>query len=89
VLEEKRLRNEGTDPARTEQPSQDGDEMDEKNGKIAHQRMVAGRRILRNRGRNNNSPATRAYLVREPVSDTNNKQLADLMSKFLSEKKLD
>ena len=59
MLEEKRLRNEGTDPARTEQPSQDGDEMDEKNGKIAHQRIVAGRRILRNLGRNNNSPATR------------------------------
>jgi hypothetical protein len=54
----KRLRNERTDPARTEQPSQDGDEMDEKNGKIAHQRIVAGRRILRNLGRNNNSPAT-------------------------------
>jgi hypothetical protein len=32
--------------------------MDEKNGKIAHQRMVAGRRILRNLGRNNNSPGT-------------------------------
>ena len=32
--------------------------MDEKNGKIAHQRIVAGRRILRNLGRNNNSPAT-------------------------------
>jgi hypothetical protein len=58
VLEEKRFRNEGTDPARTEQPSQDGDEMDEKNGKIAQQRMVAARRILRNLGRNNNSPGT-------------------------------
>ena len=57
VLEEQRLRNEGTDSARTEHPSQDGDEMDEKNGKIAHQRIVAGRRILRNLGRNNNSPA--------------------------------
>jgi hypothetical protein len=32
--------------------------MDEKNGQIAHQRIVAGRRILRNLGRNNNSPAT-------------------------------
>src|ERR1700739_239856 len=31
---------------------------DEKNGKVAHQRIVAGRRILRNLGRNNNSPAT-------------------------------
>jgi hypothetical protein len=56
VLEEQRLRNEGTDSARTEHPSQDGDEMDEKNGKTAHQRMVAGRRILRNLGRTNNSP---------------------------------
>jgi len=58
VLEEKRLRNEGTDPARTEQPSRDGDEMDEMNGKIADQRIVAGRRILKNLGRNNNSPGT-------------------------------
>jgi len=32
--------------------------MDKKNGKIAHQRIVAGRRILQNLGRNNNSPAT-------------------------------
>jgi hypothetical protein len=58
VFEEKRLRNDGTDAARTEQPSQDGNEMDEKNGQIAHRRMVAGRGILRNLGRNNNSPAT-------------------------------
>ena len=36
----------------------DGDEMDEKNGKIAHQRTVPGRRILRNLGTNNDSPAT-------------------------------
>jgi len=36
------------DPARTEQPSHDGDEMDTKNGKIVHQRIVAGRGILRN-----------------------------------------
>ena len=43
----------------TGQPSQDGDEMDEKNGQIAHQRIGAERRILRNLGRNNNSPATR------------------------------
>ena len=58
MFEEKRLRNDGTDAARTEQPSQDGNEMDEKNGQIAHRRMVAGRGILRNLGRNNNSPAT-------------------------------
>jgi hypothetical protein len=32
--------------------------MDEKNGKNTHQRIVAGSRILRNLGRNNNSPAT-------------------------------
>jgi hypothetical protein len=58
VFEKKRLRNDGTDAARTEQPSQDGDEMDEKNTQIAHRRMVAGRGILRNYGRNNNSPPT-------------------------------
>src|SRR6266478_895011 len=67
VLEEKRLRNEGTDPAGTEQPSQDGNEMDEKNGQIAHQRIVAERRILRNLGRNNNSPATSISLRRHAV----------------------
>ncbi len=33
-------------------------EMDEKNHEMAHRRMVARRGILRNRGRNNNSPAT-------------------------------
>jgi predicted permease len=32
--------------------------VDKKNGQIAHRRMVAGRRILRNLGENNNSPAT-------------------------------
>src|SRR5260370_39003915 len=58
VRREKRRSTQEADPAGTEQPSQDGDEMDEKNGKIAHQRIVAGRRILRNRGRNNISPAT-------------------------------
>jgi hypothetical protein len=31
---------------------------EEKNHQIAHRRIVAGRGILRNRGRNNNSPAT-------------------------------
>jgi hypothetical protein len=31
VLEEKGLRNNGTDAARTEQPNQDGNEMDRKN----------------------------------------------------------
>ena len=33
-------------------------EMDEKNHEMAHRRMVARRGILKNRGRNNNSPAT-------------------------------
>jgi hypothetical protein len=32
--------------------------MNEKNGRLAHRRMVAGQGILRNHGRNNNSPAT-------------------------------
>jgi hypothetical protein len=32
--------------------------MDEKNTQIAHRRMVAGRGILRNYARNNNSPGT-------------------------------
>jgi hypothetical protein len=63
VFEDKRLRNDGTDAARTEQPSQDGNEMDEKNGQLAHRRMVAGRGILRNLGRNNNSPATACTAV--------------------------
>jgi hypothetical protein len=41
VFEEKRLRNDGTDPTRTEQPSQDGNEMDEKNGHRAGRSMEA------------------------------------------------
>ena len=48
----------GTDAARSEQPGQGGDEMDEKNNKIAHRRIVAGRGIPRNHARINNSPAT-------------------------------
>src|SRR6516162_9006789 len=32
--------------------------MDEKNGQVAHRRMVAGREILRNQRRNNISPGT-------------------------------
>jgi hypothetical protein len=32
--------------------------MNEKNGRLAHRRMVAGQGILTNHGRNNNSPAT-------------------------------
>jgi len=58
VLEEKRLRNDGTSAARSEQASQGSDEVHEKNDQIAHHRIVAGRGILRNYGRNNNSPAS-------------------------------
>ena len=58
MFEEERLRDDGTDAARTEQPSQGGEQVDEKNGQIAHRRMVAGREILSNHGRNSNSPAT-------------------------------
>jgi hypothetical protein len=62
VFEEKRLRDDGTDATMTAQPSQDGNQMDEKNGQIAHRRMVAGRGILRNLGQNSNSPTTRQAL---------------------------
>jgi hypothetical protein len=41
-------------------------EVDEKNDQIAHHRIVAGRGILRNLGRNNNSPATGTT---HPLSD--------------------
>jgi hypothetical protein len=58
VLEEKRLRNEGTDAARTEQPDKSRNEVNEKNRQMAHHRMVAGGGILRNHERNRNSPAT-------------------------------
>jgi len=58
VLEEERLRNYGTGATRSEQAGQGSDEVDEKNDQIAHHRIVAGRGILRNLGRNNNSPAT-------------------------------
>jgi hypothetical protein len=37
---------------------------------IAHRRMVAGRGILRNLGRNNNSPATRVSGFRNRISAT-------------------
>ena len=58
VLEEKGLRNYGTDATRSEQPGQRGDQVDNKNGQIAHRIIVAGWEILRNHGRNNNSPST-------------------------------
>jgi hypothetical protein len=50
--------------------------MDEKNGQIAHRRMVAGRGILRNLGRNNNSPATALLL---PITDTGKLSLAAVL----------
>jgi predicted dienelactone hydrolase len=84
VFEEKRLRNDGTDAARTEQPSQDGNEMDEKNGQIAHRRMVAGRGILRNLGRNNNSPATGQQPDQVTVGDFNGDGRLDLVVANLS-----
>jgi hypothetical protein len=58
VPEEKRLRNYGADAARSEQADQDSKEMDEKNRQMAHRSMVARRGILRDDGRNNNSPET-------------------------------
>ena len=58
VLEDKGLRNYGTDAARTEQAGQGSKEMDKKNNQIAHRRIVAGREILRKYWQNNNSPAT-------------------------------
>jgi hypothetical protein len=58
MLEQKRLSNDGTGAARSEQASQGSDEMDEKDDQIAHHRILAGREIPTNYGRNNNSPAT-------------------------------
>ncbi|HWO39983.1 MAG TPA: hypothetical protein VNO32_65285 [Candidatus Acidoferrum sp.] len=58
MLEQKRLGNDGTGTARSEQASQGSDEMDEKDDQIAHHRILAGREIPMNYGRNNNSPAT-------------------------------
>ena len=58
MFQEKRLRDQGTDATRSEQPGHRGDQVDNKNGQIAHRRIVAGWEILRNHGRNNNSPGT-------------------------------
>ena len=58
MFAEKRLRAQGTDATRSEQPGQCGDQVDNKNGQIAHRRIVAGWEILVS-GRNNNSPCTR------------------------------
>src|SRR5580693_9435440 len=64
MLEQKRLGNDGTGTARSEQASQGSDEMDEKDDQIAHHRILAGREIPMNYGRNNNSPATGSRLTR-------------------------
>ena len=58
VFEEKGLSNDGMDTARSEQAGQGSKEMGEKNHQMTHRKMAARRGILRNRGRNNNSPAT-------------------------------
>ena len=58
MLEQKRLGNKGTGTARSEQTSQAGDEMDQKDDQTAHHRIVAGQKIPTNYGRNNNSPGT-------------------------------
>jgi hypothetical protein len=63
VFQEKRLRDQGTDATRSEQPGQRGDQVDNKNGQIAHRRIVPGSEILRNHGRNNNSPGTAMLLI--------------------------
>ena len=48
VLEEKRLCDYGTDAARSEQAGQGSDQVEEKNGHIAHRRIVAEREIMGN-----------------------------------------
>jgi hypothetical protein len=58
VFQQKRLRDDGTDTAGSEQADQGSKETDEKNHQLAHRRIVARRAVLRNHGRNNNSPAT-------------------------------
>jgi len=64
VPEEKRLRNYGADAARSDQADQGSKEMDEKDHQVAHRSMVARRGILRNYGRNNNSPSDTLVLAR-------------------------
>ena len=64
MLEQKRLGNHGTGTTRSEQTSQGNDEMDQKDDQIAHHRIVAGREIPTNYGRNNNSPATGTGITR-------------------------
>jgi len=75
--EQKRLGNDGTVTARSEQASQGSDEMDEKD-QIAHHRILAGREIPTNYGRNNNSPATALILTPELYNEPcGNKLLAN------------
>ena len=78
MLEQKRLRNYGTGAARSEQAGQGSDEVDEKNDQIAHHRIVAGRGILRNLGRNNNSPATATVITDGQVEES--VQIVDFLS---------
>ena len=62
MLEQKRLGNEGTGAARREQASQGSNEVDEKDDQIPHHRILAGREVPQNYGRNNNSPATSSQM---------------------------
>jgi hypothetical protein len=57
MLEQKRLGDDGTGTARSEQASQGSDEIDKKDDQIAHHSILAGQEIPTNYGRNNNSPA--------------------------------
>ena len=57
-LEVKRLRKYGTYATRSEQLSQCGDEVDEKNKQMAHRRIVARRGNPEESWTNNNSPPT-------------------------------
>jgi hypothetical protein len=66
IFERHRLRNDGTDAARTEQAGQGNKEMDKQNDQIAHRRIVAGREIRRKYGQNNNSPATGERIRQKP-----------------------
>jgi hypothetical protein len=47
MLEQKRLGNDGTGTARSEQASQGSEEMDEKDDQIAHHRILAGQKFQR------------------------------------------
>src|SRR5713101_208980 len=74
MLEQKRLSNDGTGTTRSEQASQGSDEMDEKDDQIAHHRILAGREIPTNYGRNNNSPATGWKVRPRPVTTPSSEQ---------------